>query len=259
MYLEENIRRLNARFSELPIRFEMQGNILLVREESPFYLNQNEPLKRHLQEKYKMKFRKTLLWHIDADGLAILSKSPIKESPSIAAEELKSKMMTYLSQIEEKELRETTTQIYELYHKFLSASAAVYIHHNYKYGLLEHSIQTLEMSLSLIDKMHDLDPMRTVDKDLIIAGALLHDIGKINRIDEINGAYVANHIYSEQDHIINGIKLISQTIRSPKLDALIHIVASHHNIKEWGSPISPQSYEAWIIHSIENLSSKILG
>ena len=104
MYLEENIRRLNDRFRDLPIRFEMQGNVLLVREETAFYLNQNDQLKRYLQEKYKMRFRKPLLWHIDVEGLAILTKAPIKESPSLPVEELKTRMMKFIALIEHRPL-----------------------------------------------------------------------------------------------------------------------------------------------------------
>ena len=53
--------------------------------------------------------------------------------------------------------------------------------------------------------------------------------------------------------------MISQYIKLEKIDELIHIVASHHNIKKGGSPNEPKSQEAWIIHFEENLSSKILG
>jgi len=42
-----------------------------------------------------------------------------------------------------------------------------------------------------------------------------------------------------------------------KLDNILHIIASHHNLKEWGSPIQPNSIEAWIIHYAENISAKI--
>ena len=98
-----------------------------------------------------------------------------------------------------------------------------------------------------------------IDQDLLIAGAILHDIGKINCYKYYNEIIEITDIFHKQEHIINGIKIISQEIKSEKLDKLIHILASHHNIKEWGSPIEPISNEAWIIHFVENLSSKIMG
>ncbi len=98
-----------------------------------------------------------------------------------------------------------------------------------------------------------------IDKDLLIAGTLLHDVGKINCYKIEDRKIVLTKTYFEQDHIINGIKLVSRNINSDKLDQLLHIIASHHNLKEWGSPTEPKSNEAWIIHFAENLSSKIMG
>jgi len=65
--------------------------------------------------------------------------------------------------------------------------------------------------------------------------------------------------YLEQDHIVNGIKLVTENIESEKINEIIHTISSHHNLKEWGSPTEPKTNEAWIIHFIENLSSKLMG
>lgn len=50
---------------------------------------------------------------------------------------------------------------------------------------------------------------------------------------------------------------MTQAIKSERLDDLIHIIASHHNLKDWGSPVKPNSKEAWIIHFADSISDKI--
>ena len=75
----------------------------------------------------------------------------------------------------------------------------------------------------------------------------------------VEGGIGACPTLSEQDHIINGVKLVSQYIECNQLDELLHIVASHHKEKDYGSPVIPISNEAWIIHIADELSSKIMG
>ncbi len=139
---------------------------------------------------------------------------------------------------------------------FYESPAAVYYHHAYKHGLLEHSIQVIELSLSMINT---LDDGIIINKDLIIAGSILHDIGKINCYKLVEGGIGVCPALSEQDHIINGIKLVSQYIQCNQLDEILHIIASHNKEKEYGSPVEPISNEAWIINASDGLSSKIMG
>ena len=75
----------------------------------------------------------------------------------------------------------------------------------------------------------------SINKDLIIAGSILHDIGKINCYKFVEGGIGVCSTLSEQDHIINGTKLVSQYIQCDQLDEILHIVASHHKEKNYGS------------------------
>ncbi len=93
--------------------------------------------------------------------------------------------------------------------------------------------------------------------DLLIAGAILHDIGKINYYDFYKRNIDITDIFLKQEHIIQGVKLVTQFIRSKKIDNILHIIASHHNLKKWGSPVKPTCIEAWIIHYADNISGKI--
>ncbi len=93
--------------------------------------------------------------------------------------------------------------------------------------------------------------------DLLIAGAILHDIGKIYCYDYKQQNIDITEIFLKHEHIIQGVKLVAQFIKSNKIDSILHIIASHHNLKEWGSPVKPNSIEAWIIHYADNISGKI--
>lgn len=122
---------------------------------------------------------------------------------------------------------------------FFNAPASKYNHHDYKGGLLEHTVQTVEFALAIYENSNN-----QIDKDLVIAGAALHDIGKIHCYEQ-NGNFIdITDTFLTQEQIVNGIKIVSKEITSEKLDDLIHIIASHHNLKEWGSPVSPMSNEA---------------
>lgn len=254
MYLNENLKKLNEQFNKMGIFFKLDGKIIRIIEEVPFFLNKHPELKDFFKKKYSMKFDNENLWYIGKVGVKLLKSRRIKTKPINSVEELKKKLGTYIEMINEIKLRDSIKNLFIKFPKFYEAPAAKIKHHAYKGGLLEHIIQVIDFSLAIIEQ---LDDDIIIERDLIIAGAILHDIGKINCYNYSNGFIDITDIFIEQEHIINGVKLLSQNIESEKLDNLIHIIASHHNTKEWGSPISPNSNEAWIIHCIENLSSKI--
>ena len=93
--------------------------------------------------------------------------------------------------------------------------------------------------------------------DVLIAGAILHDIGKINCYEYNQINIDITGLFLRHEHIIHGVKLVTQYVRSKKIDNILHIIASHHNLKKWGSPVKPISIEAWIVHYADNISGKI--
>jgi len=262
MYLNENIAQLNKMYKECGIEFRFQKSIIPqesiinVVEERPFILNNYPHAKDNLKKKYFMKFNDKHKWYIGQQGVKYLKSRKIKIKPSYDIKDLKNKLQFFIEMITEIELKESIRLLIHNHDIFYESPAARVHHHAYEGGLLEHTVQTTEFALALVSKM---DKEVIIDKDLIIAGSILHDIGKINCYNYSKGSVEITDIFLEQEHIINGVKIVSQEIKSGKLDDLIHIIASHHNISEWGSPISPNSNEAWIIHFAENLSSKISG
>jgi len=137
---------------------------------------------------------------------------------------------------------------------FKSAPAGMRIHHAYIGGLLEHSLNVAK----LVDQVCRI--YTQLDRDLLVTGALVHDIGKIKE-------YVVNQkgieVTTEGEllgHIIMGVEMINQKVRGVPYDKLLrlkHLIASHHGEYEWGSPVIPKTAEALILHYIENMDSKI--
>ncbi|MGB9614701.1 MAG: 3'-5' exoribonuclease YhaM family protein [Fervidobacterium sp.] len=137
---------------------------------------------------------------------------------------------------------------------FKSAPAGMRIHHAYIGGLLEHSLNVAKMVdqiCSIYDKL---------DRDLLVTGALLHDIGKIK---EYTLSQRGIEVTTEGEligHIIIGIEYINQKARGITYDKILklkHLIASHHGEFEWGSPVVPKTPEALVLHFIENMDSKL--
>lgn len=256
MYLDENLIRLNKKYNPIGLEFKIEGDVINVIERPEYLLNNNPELKAYLNRKVKMIFQKPILWHIGHEGIQKLKSQKLKMEPFNTVNNLKEEFYQLLDLIEEDSLKDSMMDYFNRNEFFFDAPASLGYHHGYRGGLLEHIVQVLKLSLTVVDNMEE-DIL--IDKDLIIAGSILHDIGKINCYQIDNDVISRTQTYDEQNHVVNGIKLVSQHIESEKLDKIIHIIASHHNLPEWGSPIPPRSNEAWIIHFIENLSSKLMG
>jgi 3'-5' exoribonuclease len=142
--------------------------------------------------------------------------------------------------------------------EFKIAPAAKKMHHAYIGGLLEH---TLSMA-SLADKI--AGHYSGIDRDLLIAGAILHDIGKTKEFE-----YQFRIDYSDQgrllNHIVIGIEMIDEKLTGIKefpedqMVLLKHMIVSHHGTREFGSPEPPKTIEAVILNYIDELDSKVNG
>ena len=135
--------------------------------------------------------------------------------------------------------------------RFYECPAAIRRHHEYTGGLCEHSLETVKIALSLIDIM----PRTDINRDMVIAGAVLHDIGKIFCFDKIGYGYVPNDTYNLIEHITMGIMHIDEyknLISDDQLLQLRHIIQSHHG--SYGDVI-PLTAEAWLVHEADSGSS----
>jgi len=159
-----------------------------------------------------------------------------------------------------KELLEAFWNDEDFVRKFKTAPAAKKMHHAYLGGLLEH---TLSMTI-LANKIagHYSEYYTGIDKDLLLTGALLHDIGKTIEFD-----YKFSIDYSVEgrllNHIVIGIEMLDEKLKKikdfPEEQAILlkHMIVSHHGIREFGSPEPPKTIEAVLLNYIDEIDSKV--
>jgi 3'-5' exoribonuclease len=145
----------------------------------------------------------------------------------------------------------------DMLERFFFFPASINVHHVYIGGLLEHSVSMAKMGREIV-------PIIGGNRDLVLAGCLLHDIGKIEEI-ELKGGFKYSDRGRLLGHIVLGIDLLKGLVANIKTfpqnlyNALLHIIASHHGTEEWGSPRKPMFIEALIVHYLDNLDSKVMG
>jgi 3'-5' exoribonuclease len=133
--------------------------------------------------------------------------------------------------------------------------AARSVHHAYRGGFLEHVLKMAEAG-------RVLSGLYGADSDLVVAGALLHDIGKLQELE-----YDITTSYSRDGnlvgHITLGVVMVSDAIRQihdfpdTLRTELLHLIASHHGEKQFGSPVEPMTIEALIVATIDELDATI--
>ncbi len=145
----------------------------------------------------------------------------------------------------------------------LKLPAATRNHHAFLGGYLEHVLSVAQTAAMLADKYDMLYPdlRPRLNKDLVVAGALLHDIGKLREIEQLpHGAQytAAGHLIG---HLVQGRDIIREAATGRDLppDVLLrleHIILSHQRLPEWGSPKPPMTPEALIVHYADDLDAK---
>lgn len=145
--------------------------------------------------------------------------------------------------------------VYENEAKLRLWPAAQTLHHAYRAGFLEHVLQ-----MAAVGEM--LAKAYNADADIILAGALLHDIGKLQELD-----YEVATSYSRAGRLLGHITLGSTLVRDVALtiDAfpplllseIQHMILSHHGCLEYGSPVTPMTVEAFILSFIDDMDAKI--
>ena len=145
----------------------------------------------------------------------------------------------------------------EVVNKFKKMPAAKTIHHAYMGGLLEHTLSIIKLAIIMSHHYN-----KYINKDLLITGALFHDLGKIYELDLTEGI---NYSTSGRlvGHLLIGIEKVSEYIRDIEgfpvelKDLIIHMLASHHGFLEYGSPQKPKTFEALVLYYIDDLDAKI--
>jgi 3'-5' exoribonuclease len=174
-------------------------------------------------------------------------------------EEMLTALQEFIDRISNPHLSALVNAFYgdkEFIQLFSQAPAARRIHHAYIHGLLEHTLELLIMA----DTLLALYPR--IDADLLTAGILLHDIGKVREysweldIDYTNEGRLIGHIVMGDEMITEAIRALPDFPDDLTL-ALRHMALSHHGRYSWGSPRRPKMIEAIALHHLENLSAQV--
>lgn len=168
-------------------------------------------------------------------------------------------------QISDVPLRQLVTGLLQTHDELIKRmSAASRNHHSYIGGYLEHVLSVTRTAVYLADKYCDYYPelQPPLSKSLVVAGAVLHDIGKTVELDhQPSGAdYTAagrliGHILLGRDMIREQARDIAD-LNPETLLRLEHIIVSHHNLPEWGSPIAPHTPEALLVSMADDIDAK---
>lgn len=140
---------------------------------------------------------------------------------------------------------------------YLDSPAARLMHHAYVGGLLEH---TLSM-VAIADFLAGHYPY--VDRDLLLSGVLLHDMGKTAEysLDDVFGFTEDGRLVG---HIVRAIVMTEKAAAEidfppDQLRRLVHLIAAHHGTLEWGSPVTPKTIEAVLLHQVDLIDSRVQG
>jgi 3'-5' exoribonuclease len=174
-------------------------------------------------------------------------------------EEMFAELRNIIAKIGNPHLRTLLETIFaddQLAAKYKIAPAAKNIHHACRSGLIEHVLSLCGLCRLMAGHYQN------IDADLLIAGAILHDIGKVEEL-----SYSRSFTYSAEGqllgHIVIGLRMMGVKLDQlpdfpPKLRALLeHMIISHHGELEFGSPKVPVFPEALLLHHLDNIDSKM--
>ena len=189
------------------------------------------------------------------DFLPALTEERIKELYELIKKELKIIQNESL-----KNLLASFFNDHEFVAMYTHSPSAISHHHNYVEGNMEHTIRVIRLCHNICEMYPN------INKDLLICGALLHDIGKLKEY-----TYAAAIDISDEGnfigHIVIGEQWIREKIKELKNNGkefpnelenqLIHLILSHHGKLEWGSPKIPKLVEGCILHQADLMDSQV--
>ena len=170
-------------------------------------------------------------------------------------EQYKEKLSSLIGKVKLPTLRSLLQRIFNpvFCERFYRAPAGMKMHHAYLGGLLHHTVDVAELALSMAQTIGH------VDTDLVLAGALLHDIGKVKEISSNIG-----FPYTTEGKLLGHISLSVMIVREAAADLkmpdsslqqLEHFILSHHGDREKGSPMECVTREAFIVHYADEVNA----
>ena len=189
------------------------------------------------------------------DASALLETSPVP------IERMEADLASLLETIQSRDLRTLLTKFFSpaspIYLRFRDAPAAKHYHQAYRHGLFEHTLSVAQG----VSAAASFFP--GIDRDVAITGALLHDIGKLEAYNDDPLAIDLTDLGRLIGEIPLGYYRVRREIEAiegfdPDLGwAVLHIILAHHGTLEHGSPVTPATREATLVHMMDNLGGRL--
>lgn len=206
-------------------------------------------------------FQGNMQINIEEDGLRKIEDYDIEdfiEKSERDIEEMFSELKERLEGLKNPELQRLIDAFFgdeDFVKEFKKAPAAMFYHHNYIGGLMEHILHMMELGEKMCEQHENLDP------DLIKVGCFLHDIGKMDEfevttnIKQSRSGLLTGHITLGQEIVLEKIKELNDFSENLK-HKLLHIIVSHHGKTEYGAVKEPMFPEALAVHYLDELDSQ---
>lgn len=168
------------------------------------------------------------------------------------ADEMFEELNTIIGSLQNPHLKELLGTVFgnpKIQEKFKSWPAAKDVHQNYLGGLLEHTLAVTRLCQEYAGSYD-------VDRDLLVAGAMLHDIGKLEQL-AVGLTVEYTDVGSLFGHLILGYRLVYNAIGTIQdfptelRNKLLHIIVSHHGTEEWGAAVKPMTTEAFLVFTAD--------
>jgi len=173
--------------------------------------------------------------------------------------QLRAALLEFVSSVRQPHLAALLDEFFgdeQLLERFCRAPGAKGLHHAYVAGLLEHTVGVLRV----LDTVAQVHP--ELDRDLLITGGLLHDLGKIEELD--TGITIA---YTDRGRLVGHIVITDRMVTRAMeriadfpeelANRLAHLLLSHHGQREYGAPVQPMTAEACALHYADNLDAHV--
>jgi len=137
-------------------------------------------------------------------------------------------------------------------------------HHNYLGGLLEHTLSVTKIAVALVDHYHKMypDSKKAISRHLVVAGAMLHDIGKVREYEPELGSLQHSTAGELIGHALLGRDILRDAAKGLELDPAVlthleHIIVAHQRFPDWGAAKPPMSLEAMIVHHADSCDALV--
>jgi 3'-5' exoribonuclease len=201
----------------------------------------------------------------DADAADGFDPAMCRPHSRFAPEEMFDELLAIVrEQIENASVRRLVESILSGNRELLLACpAARHHHHAFAGGLLEHTLSVTRTCVFLAQKYAEYYPQMQppLDQDLAVAGAILHDVGKVRELQQQPEATIYTPAGALIGHLLLGRDMVREAAAEVGLEPetllrLEHLLIAHQRLPEWGSPKPPMTPEALIVHYADDLDAK---